>query len=258
MNFTADPTFNLALTVAFAIVALTLVAAPFIASPYGRFATDRFGMSLDPRVGWFLMELPATLLFFWVYLRSPERAEPFAMFVAFVWGVHYLNRGFLMPLLMRVPAGQKGSFSLMVVVIGWVVTSLHGYLNARWATTFHADTSATWLTDPRFLIGCALFVGGMALNLHADAVLRRLRKPGEMGYAIPMGGAYRLVSCPNYLGEVLEWVGFAVATWSLPALGFALWTIANLAPRARSHHRWYRERFPAYPTERRALVPFLW
>jgi 3-oxo-5-alpha-steroid 4-dehydrogenase 1 len=61
MNFTADPTFNLALTVAFAIVALTLVAAPFIASPYGRFATDRFGMSLDPRVGWFLMELPATL-----------------------------------------------------------------------------------------------------------------------------------------------------------------------------------------------------
>ena len=146
--------------------------------------------------------------------------------------------------------------SVMAMAMGF--NTMNGLANG-WGL-FHRDRSygADWLTDPRFLIGCALFVGGMALNLHADAVLRALRKPGETGYAIPMGGAYRLVSCPNYLGEVLEWVGFAVATWSLPALGFALWTIANLAPRARSHHRWYRERFPAYPTERRALVPFLW
>jgi hypothetical protein len=56
---------------------------------------------------------------------------------------------------------------------------------------------------------------------------------------------------------MLEWTGFAVASWSLPGLAFALYTAANLAPRALSHHRWYQEKFPDYPRERRALIPFV-
>ena len=65
------------------------------------------------------------------------------------------------------------------------------------------------------------------------------------------------MSCPNYLGEILEWSGFALAAFSWPALGFALYTAANLGPRALAHQRWYRERFPDYPADRRALVPGL-
>jgi len=61
----------------------------------------------------------------------------------------------------------------------------------------------------------------------------------------------------DYLGEIVEWTGWAVATWSLAGLAFALYTAANLAPRALSHHAWYRARFPEYPPSRRALVPFL-
>lgn len=34
------------------------------------------------------------------------------------------------------------------------------------------------------------------------------------------------------VGEIIEWIGFAVACWSLPAAAFAIYTIANLAPRA--------------------------
>ena len=95
------------------------------------------------------------------------------------------------------------------------------------------------------------------MNLHADTCLIRLRGDGTGGYKIPHGGAYRWVSCPNYLGEILEWIGFAVATWSLTGAAFAVWTIANLFPRARDHHRWYQERFPDYPVERKALIPRL-
>ena len=43
--------------------------------------------------------------------------------------------------------------------------------------------------------------------------------------------------------------------WSLAGLAFALYTTANLAPRAVDHHKWYRDTFPDYPTDRRALVP---
>ena len=69
---------------------------------------------------------------------------------------------------------------------------------------------------------------------------------------------YKWVSCPNYLGEMLIWFGWAIAAWSQVALAFALWTVANLAPRARSHHRWYQDKFENYPEKRRALVPGLW
>ena len=46
-------------------------------------------------------------------------------------------------------------------------------------------------------------------------------------------------------------------TWSLAGLAFALFTFCNLAPRALSNHRWYRETFEHYPSNRRALIPGL-
>lgn len=95
---------------------------------------------------------------------------------------------------------------------------------------------------------------GFALNLHSDNTLLKLRKPGETGYSIPQGGGFRYVSCPNYLGEVMEWAGWALATWSLAGLAFFVFTAANLVPRALSHHRWYRERFEDYPPGRRAII----
>jgi 3-oxo-5-alpha-steroid 4-dehydrogenase 1 len=69
---------------------------------------------------------------------------------------------------------------------------------------------------------------------------------------------YRFISCPNYLGEIMIWTGWAIATWSLAGLSFLVWTMANLIPRARAHHCWYKEQFPDYPPERKALVPGLW
>jgi protein-S-isoprenylcysteine O-methyltransferase Ste14 len=69
---------------------------------------------------------------------------------------------------------------------------------------------------------------------------------------------YRWVSCPNYLGEIIEWLGWAIATWSLPGLAFAVWVAANLIPRARAHHAWYQEHFSEYPPGRKALLPHVW
>jgi protein-S-isoprenylcysteine O-methyltransferase Ste14 len=115
-----------------------------------------------------------------------------------------------------------------------------------------------WLRDPRFIAGVVSFVVGMTINLDADRRLFALRAPGETGYRIPRGGLYELVSSPNYFGEIVEWSGWALASFSLGGLAFAVFTFANLAPRAIANHAWYRERFPDYPPERRALVPGVW
>jgi hypothetical protein len=55
----------------------------------------------------------------------------------------------------------------------------------------------------------------------------------------------------------MMWTGWAVATWSLAGLSFALFTAANLIPRAVSHHRWYRRTFADYPRRRKAVIPGL-
>ena len=128
LDYTGDPVYDGALLAAFAFAAVTAVAALFVKTPYGRFADDRFGIALDPRLGWLLMELPAPVVFVWCYLQGPMRGEPFALFVLFVWLVHYANRGFVMPALMRVPRGQATSFSLFVVAAGWLATALHIHL----------------------------------------------------------------------------------------------------------------------------------
>ena len=130
-------------------------------------------------------------------------------------------------------------------------------VNGGWLFHMVPEYGVEWLTGPRFIIGALLFVTGFAINLHSDHILRNLRKPGETGYKIPQVGMYRFVSCPNYMGECLEWIGWAIATWSLAGLSFAVWTLANLAPRAFSNHRWYKEQFPDYPAKRKALVPFI-
>jgi len=44
-------------------------------------------------------------------------------------------------------------------------------------------------------------------------------------------------------------------TWSLPGLSFAVWTAANLIPRALHHHSWYKKEFKDYPQKRKAIFP---
>ncbi len=145
---------------------------------------------------------------------------------------------------------------LSIAAMGMAFNLVNSWLNATQISEY-GDYS-TWQMDPRLWIGLAVFALGFGINLHADTVLIHLRKPGETGYKIPHGGLYRWITCPNYFGEILEWTGWAIATWSVAGLSFALYTTANLAPRAHTHHHWYHSKFPDYPKERKALLPGLW
>lgn len=224
-------------------------------APYGRYRRDGWGSTIPAVSAWIGMEAVSLVLFTALFITAGRFTDPALWVFWLMFAVHYTNRAVIYPLRSRMAATTMPlSVMLMAMAFNTVNAGANGW------GVFHGEHSygAAWLTDPRLVVGVVIFLGGMAINLRADAVLRGLRRPGETGYQIPFGGMYRFVSCPNYLGEIIEWVGFAVATWSLPALAFALWTIANLAPRARSHHRWYRENFPDYPRDRRALVPFVW
>jgi steroid 5-alpha reductase family enzyme len=147
---------------------------------------------------------------------------------------------------------------ISIIGFGLIFNLMNAYLNGHYIFTLATQYTSKWLTDPRFIVGGALFVAGYLINRSADRILRNLRAPGETGYKIPQTGLYRWISCPNYFGEIVVWSGWAIATWSLPGLAFAVWTIANLAPRAHSHHIWYQQTFLDYPIQRKALVPMIW
>jgi protein-S-isoprenylcysteine O-methyltransferase Ste14 len=230
----------------------TFVALRFVTAPYGRHARAGWGRAVPPRIGWVVMETPAVLVFAATYLAGSHRAGAAPLALLVLWELHYLHRAFLFPLGIR--GGAPLPASVMLLAVGFNV--LNGWINARWISELGAYP-VTWLADPRFLAGAALFAAGFVLNVTSDRALRRLRSPGETVHRLPRGGAFELVSCPNYLGELVEWTGWAIASWSPAGLAFALYTAANLAPRALSHHAWYRARFPDYPRRRRALLPFL-
>ena len=131
------------------------------------------------------------------------------------------------------------------------------FLTAIIFQLFAREYNWEWLMDARFIIGFFVFTGGVFLNWWSDQVLLNLRKGGKTGYFIPQGGLFKWISCPNFLGEILEWTGFAILTWSPAALVFALWTLFNLVPRALDHHRWYKSTFLEYPAERKAILPWI-
>lgn len=256
-------TYQWILIAGFVYVALIIIGGLLMPAPYGRFADDKFGVSLPPRLGWFLMELPATLSFLFFYFQGENRFELVPLIFLGVWLIHYGNRGFIFPMLMRVAKGAKGSFSIMIVLAGWLVTTLHGYLNAVFISHLSDHLTIEWLSDPRFIIGMAIYVFGYTMNIHSDAIIRNLRSKEEVEkgikvYRIPQGGLFRYVSNPSYLTEILSFTGFAIATWSLGAVFVLLVSAANLIPRAFQIHRWYQEKFPEdYPKDRKVLIPFI-
>ncbi len=147
---------------------------------------------------------------------------------------------------------------IIIMLLGFMFNMINSFFIGYHLFSISDSYLNRWLMDSRFIFGLGFFLVGFVINFQSDYILLNLRRSGDSDYHIPFGGLFRWVSCPNYLGEIIEWVGWGAATWSLPSLAFAVWTVANLVPRSRFHHLWYQQRFSAYPFERKVLIPGLW
>lgn len=237
-----------------ALGAVTFVSLLWVAAPYGRHARRGWGPMVPAALGWLVMEAPSPALMAVFFFMSERTSDPASAAFVTLWLGHYIYRAFVFPFLGR---GGKAPMPLSVAASAFGFNLVNGYVNGRWLFVLGPSHGQGWLTDPRFVLGVALFFVGFAIHTRADALLRRLRAPGDSEYRIPRGFLFDRVSCPNYMGEIVEWTGWAILTWSLAGTSFAIWTFANLVPRALSHHRWYRETFPDYPPQRRAIFPGL-
>ncbi len=239
-------------TAAALIIFLVLL---FVTAPFGRHSKRTWGITIPDRLGWMIMEIPAPVIFILLVVTGDAPKSVTVWIVTGLYLLHYFNRALVYPLRIRTRGKVMPlAVAIMAVFFNFVNAGFLGYYTGSLQT--HLNTG--WLSDPRFIAGLMVFVTGMAINVSSDEKLIHLRRTRVSdGYQIPRGGLFERVSCPNFLGEIVEWGGYALLCWSLPAFSFFVWTFCNLVPRALSHHRWYKSYFREYPAERKAVFPYI-
>lgn len=251
-----DCAYRITLWAILALAPVAFAVLMFVSAPYGKQQRAGWGPAVGARLGWFLWEAPALVVFTWTYLTGPHALEPAPAILALLWIGHYAYRSLVYPFRLRTRPGADSK--LLLVALAMSFNSANGFINGAWLGYFATPIyHGQWLYSPPFVAGIALFATGAWINRSSDMILRNLRRPGDTSYHIPYGGLFRWVSCPNYLGELIQWAGFALAGISPAGLAFLLFTAANLVPRAIHNHRWYREHFDDYPRQREAIIPGL-
>lgn len=250
-------TFNLICYAWLAVAVIVHVTMFFVTAPFGRHTTNAWGPTINNKLGWFVMELPSLAIMSYFLVTGTNSLTTYAWVLFAAWIFHYTNRTLIYPLRMRsTPKRMPIVIVASAVFFNLMNAGLNGYYLGELALP--ADYDAAWLTKPHFILGALLFVVGVYINWRADDILIHLRKPGETGYKIPRGFLFNYITAPNHFGEIVEWAGFALMAWNLPALTFFVWTCANLIPRAKNHHDWYKSRFEDYPAGRKVVIPFLY
>ena len=139
---------------------------------------------------------------------------------------HYVHRTLIWPFIAEM-RGKKMPIAIpaSAFCFNLVNVPIQGYFILG-STSY----TSSWLTNPVFIIGLVIFMLGMSVNIISDYYLIRLRKKLGPGYHLPNKYLFKYISSPNYFGEMIEWLGWAILTWSYAGLIFFIWTVANLFP----------------------------
>ncbi|KZS20821.1 Uncharacterized protein APZ42_012479 [Daphnia magna] len=223
-------------------------------APYGRYSSSKYGFLLPTIFAWITQESPSFIMplvllwgtsaICWSSLVNK------LLLIGFV--THYINRSIIYPLCVR--GSKKTPF--IPYISAMLFSIFNGFMQGHYLLNYYQYDNK-WLTSPQFVIGYTMLLVGMAINIYSDQLLIHLRKPGETGYKIPVGGLFNYVTAANFLGEIIEWAGFALASCSAPSAIFALFSAVFLIFRAWHHHKYYLSKFEDYPKTRKIIFPFI-
>ena len=261
-------TFTIYLLSMIGIAVIVFIALYFVEAGYGMLVSSRWGKLINNKVAWFFMEVPVFAAMIVVWALSPNRFAIVPLVFFLIFQIHYFQRVFIFPFLMK----GKSKMPIGIMFMGVVFNLLNAIMQGYWiffesfnvnytAFGIHYTDTAAWLTSPWFIIGVVIFLFGFYTNLRSDYIIRHLRKdPTDTKHYLPKGGMFNFVTSANYFGELMEWLGFAVMTWSLAGLTFFIWTFANLVPRANTLYHKYENEFGDEMKGRRLkrVFPFIY
>ncbi len=249
-------TFYLFLGIMALIALFVFVALYFVKAGYGMFRNQSWGPAINNRLAWLLMESPVFIVMFIMWYSSERRFLPVELLFFLFFQLHYFQRSFVFPFLLS----GKSKMPIAIMLMGITFNVLNGYMQGEWIFYLSPlnQYQLSWLYSPQFIIGTILFFIGMIINWHSDYIIRHLRKPGDTHHYLPNKGFYKWVTSANYMGEIIEWLGWAILTWSLSGAIFFWWTFANLVPRANAIWHRYKEQFGAEVENKKRIFPFIY
>ena len=216
---------------------------------------------IPSRISWIVQECPCVFvtIFFLIYYFQNLNFKNLLVIGPFV--LHYIHRTFIFPFMIH----SSKNNTLEITLMAFTFCLFNGFMINRsiFCQIIDYEDKIFWLN---YIFGLATFALGMYINIHSDYSMIKQRNANQdktNKYIIPRGFMYELISCPNYFGELTEWLGFFILSNSFSGLVFFISTFANLFPRAIQYHQWYKNKFKEdFSTdkslsERKAIVPFL-
>ena len=233
------------------IAVITFIYLLYESAPYGRHIKEGWGLNISARLGWIVMESPCVVLMIAYALVVKDQLELIHLIFLFLWLTHYVHRTFVYPFAIKFTNPLMPiSIAASAFFFNIINVSIQAY-----GIFYFTQYTDDWLTSITFILGLVFFTVGMFINIKSDYIMVRLKKEKGPGYHIPDSFLYKYISAPNYFGEIIEWIGWAILTWSISGIVFLVWVLANLFPRAMSHHKWYKNKFENYPKNRKAIIP---
>ncbi|XP_038892723.1 steroid 5-alpha-reductase DET2-like isoform X2 [Benincasa hispida] len=126
--------------------------------------------------------------------------------------------------------------------------------------TIYAQMLSQDLAEPEIdlkAVGLVMYGIGITGNFYHHILLSRLRREGDREYRIPRGGLFKVIVCPHYLFEIVEFLGIVLVSQTLFAMVFVLGSTLFLIGRSYTTRNWYLSKFEDFPRHVKAILPFV-
>ena len=150
-----------------AMAVVVFVALFFFKAGYGYLSNSKWGPKISNKVAWVLMEAPAFLFLLYYTVRfalsgaDTGNSKVVLYVMAGLFLLHYFQRSFIFPLLMR----GKSKMPVAVMLMGLVFNILNAYMIGGWLFEMAPSGMYTtaWFHSPQFIIGLLVFFFGMGI-----------------------------------------------------------------------------------------------
>lgn len=223
---------------------------------------------LGPQIGWqtvFIIEYLGPILIHpliyaaapYIYRSTPPEASQMQKLVLLTTVAHFVKREFETLFVHRFSASTMPFRNVFKNSAHYWILS--GINMAYWVYT-PTSSAAGPPNSLLVAIGLALYGAGELGNLQTHLTLRDLRGAGTAQRGIPRGFLFDLVTCPNYLTEIISWLGvYFLSGFNWAVLIFIVAAGGQMAAWAKKKERRYRKEFgDKYHKKRFSMIPGIW
>lgn len=210
--------------------------------------------SFSSRKGMLLIYGLPILSYLYIYFQAGMPVDAYHLIMLFLVCGHFLKR-VLEVLFLHKFSATVGLLSVLIITYFYsaAAQTISQAINLQIKPLEEWSMSLLLPT----IIGMIVYLSGQTINFYHHRLLAGLRRDTIGGYRIPQGGFFHHAICPHYFGELLAWLGIAIAG-RFAEFYLIFWIMfCYLLARSINTHRWYREKFSDFPDKRKFLIPFL-